>query len=146
MIIIHSPQTKEEFKAYYALRYHLLREPWGQPKGSEKDDYEPISHHYMAVDDQSGEVVGVVKWLEKKPGVAWLTHLAVMPARQKQGIGKLLVQAVENAARVQGYKAIGAHARLNATDYFEKFGYQITDIPTHYFATVQTVWMEKNLE
>lgn len=58
MIIIRSPQTRDEFKTYYAARYRVLREPWGQPKGTEKDDYEPISRHLMALDDQNGEVLG----------------------------------------------------------------------------------------
>jgi predicted N-acetyltransferase YhbS len=145
MVIIRVPQTKEDFKAYYALRYHVLREPWGHPKGTEKDDFEPISQHLMAVDDQTGEVVGVIKWLEREPGIAWLSHLAVDPACQKQGIGKLLVQAVETAARSRGYKTIGAHSRLTAADYFEKQGYQIKDLPAHYFGTAQTVWLEKEL-
>jgi len=145
MIVIRSPQTKEDFKAYYALRYAVLREPWGHPRGTEKDDYEPISQHLMAVDEQSGEIVGVIKWLEREPGLAWVSHLAVSPGRQKQGIGKMLVQAVEAAARAQGYQAIGAHSRLTSADYFEKLGYQIKDLPAHYFGTAQTVWLEKQL-
>jgi len=145
MIIIRQPQTREDYKAYYHLRYQVLREPWGQPKGSEKDDYEPISRHLMAVDEQTGELVGVVKWLDRAPGQAWLTHLAVHPAHQKQGIGQLLAKAVEEAAKTLGYASIGAQVRLNATEFFEKLGYRITDIPTQYFATVHTVWMEKDL-
>lgn len=145
MIIIRSPQTKDDFKAYYAVRYHVLREPWGHPRGTEKDDFEPISQHFMAVNDASGEVVGVVKWLEMEPGVAWLTHLAVLPNHQRQGIGKQLVHAVETAARQKGYPLIGAHARLNSTEYFEKLGFQIKGMPAHLFGTVQTVWMEKSL-
>ena len=145
MISIRTPQTKEDFKAYYAVRFHVLREPWGHPKGTEKDDYEPISQHFMALDDSSGEVVGVVKWLEKAPGVAWLSHLAVMPDHQKQGIGRQLVETVETAARQKGCSLIGAHARLNSTEYFEKLGFQIKDLPVHLFGTVQTVWMEKEL-
>jgi N-acetylglutamate synthase-like GNAT family acetyltransferase len=145
MITIRTPQTKDDFKAYYAVRYHVLREPWGHPKGTEKDDFEPISQHFMAVDDAAGEVAGVVKWLEREPGVAWLTHLAVMPGFQKQGIGRKLVAAVEAAARQKGYIQIGAHARLNATEYFEMLGFQVQGLPAHLFGTVQTVWMEKSL-
>jgi len=145
MIKIISPKTKEEFKTYYALRYRVLREPWGQPKGTEKDDYEPISHHYMALDEESGDVLGVIKWLERSPGVAWLSHLAVAPEHQKQGIGQMLVQTVEDEARAQGYTVIGASARLNSTEYFEKISYVIQGLPGHYFGTIQTVWMEKKL-
>jgi len=145
MITIKTPHTRDDFKAYYAVRYHVLREPWGQPKGTEKDDYEPISQHFMAVDDATGEIIGAVKLLEKTPGVAWFSHLAVLPAYQKQGVGRNLVQCVEEAARKQGYPVIGANSRLNSTEYFEKLGYHIKGIPTRYFSTIQTVWMEKKL-
>lgn len=145
MIQIKSPKTREEFKAYYDLRYKVLREPWGQPRGTEKDDYEPISQHFMAVDDQNGAIVGCAKLFENETGVAWLSHLAVAAAYQRKGIGKQLVEQVENAARVQGYKKIGCMARLNTTKYFEGEGYKISGLPSHYFGTTQVVWMEKTL-
>jgi len=145
MIVIKSPKTMKDFKEYYALRYKVLREPWGQQKGTEKDDYEPISQHFMAVDDETGEIVGVVKMFEKEPGVAWFSHLAVAPNLQRKGIGKLLVKFVEDIARAQQYKVIGAMSRLTSTEYFQNFGYKITGLPMHYFGTTQVVWMEKNL-
>jgi N-acetylglutamate synthase-like GNAT family acetyltransferase len=145
MIILSAPQTKEEFKAYYALRYRILREPLGQAHGTEKDDYEPISQHLMAKDDASGEIVGVVKWLEREPGVAWLTHLAVDIDYQKQGIGRLLEQAVEEAARAQGYRRLGALTRLDANDFFIKQGFRILDLPSPHFGGMHSVWMEKEL-
>jgi len=145
MIQIKNPKTRDEFKAYYDLRYKVLREPWGQPRGTEKDDYEPISQHFMAVDDQSGEVVGCAKLFENEVGVAWLSHLAVAIAHQKEGIGKLLTDYIENVARSEGYKMIGCLARLNTTKYFERAGYKISGLPSHYFGTTQVVWMEKSL-
>jgi predicted N-acetyltransferase YhbS len=145
MIVIRRPESKDDFKAYYALRYRVLREPWGQARGTEKDDYEPLSQHLMAVDDESGDVVGVIKWMEKEPGVACLSHLAIAPERQKQGIGQLLVQSVEDAARGQGFAVIGVHSRLTSTDFFERSGYQIKGLPDHFFSTIQLVWMEKKL-
>ncbi len=66
MIEIRSPHTREDFKAYYDLRYRVLREPWGLPRGTEKDDYEPISQHFMAVDTETGEILGVVKTVREK--------------------------------------------------------------------------------
>ncbi len=146
MIEIKTPQTREEFKAYYDLRYRVLREPWGQPRGTEKDDYEPISKHFMAVDSDSGEIVGVVKVFEKEPGVAWVSHLAVAPSHQRKGIGKRLLQVVEDSVRQQGYKIIGCQARLNTTAYFENAGYRIAGLPTQYFGTTSVVWMEKELQ
>ncbi len=146
MPIIKTPTTREEFKAYYALRYKVLREPWGHPKGTEKDDYEPISEHFMAVDEKTGEVLGVIKLYEKAPGVGNISHLAVATAHQHQGIGTSLVKAVEKRGLERGFKILGATSRVTATAYFERHGYHISGIPTPHLGTTHVVWMEKELE
>ena len=145
MPVIKMPTTREDFKAYYALRYKVLREPWGHPKGTEKDDYEPISEHFMAVDEQTDEVLGVAKLFEKSPGVGNISHLAVSPTHQHQGIGKLLVEAVEKRGRERGFKTLGVVSRVTATAYFERHGYHIAGIPTPTLGTTHLVWMEKEL-
>jgi N-acetylglutamate synthase-like GNAT family acetyltransferase len=146
MIKITVPKTREEFKAYYDLRYKVLRQPWGLEKGTEKDDYEPISRHFMAVDDQSGKIIGAIKLYEKEPGVGCFSHLCVDPAFQNKGIGKMLLDFIEKEAKKEGYSSLGALARLNTTEYFEKGGYKIQGLPSHYFGTTQVVWMEKPLQ
>ena len=44
-INIKEPVTEEEFEQYYILRWRILRQPWNQPRGSEKDDKENKSIH-----------------------------------------------------------------------------------------------------
>ena len=144
MFTIKQPTTREDFKAYYALRYKVLREPWGHPKGTEKDDYEPISEHFMAVDEQ-GEVVGTVKLYEKADGVGHISHLAVAADHQHKGIGHLLLEKVEERARERGFHTLGTMARITATVYFEKFGFHVAGIPTPHLGTTHLVWMEKSL-
>jgi N-acetylglutamate synthase-like GNAT family acetyltransferase len=143
MFKIISPKTRDDFKAYYELRYKVLRETWGLQKGTEKDDYEPISKHFMAVDDATGQIIGVVKLMEKEPGVGWFSHMAVIPKFQHKGIGKLLLNFIEEEAKREGYSTLGCQARLNTTNFFEKAGYKINGLPSHYIGTTQVVWMEK---
>jgi N-acetylglutamate synthase-like GNAT family acetyltransferase len=145
MIIIKKPVSREDFKAYYAVRFRVLREPFGQAKGTEKDDFEPISQHFMAIDDQTGEIVGCVKLFEKESGVGQFSHMAVLESRQHQGVGHVLIDAVEKVAGEKGYKTLGAMSRLTSTKFFEKFGYRVKGLPAHYFGTTQVVWMEKSL-
>jgi N-acetylglutamate synthase-like GNAT family acetyltransferase len=145
MIVTKTPITREDFKEYYALRFEILRKPWSMAKGTEKDDYEPISQHFMAVDDRTGKVVGCVKLFEKEPGVGWFSHLAVAADYQRQGVGKLLMEAVESTARGKGFTTLGCMSRLNVTGYFEKMGYHIAGLPSHYFGTIQVAWMEKKI-
>ncbi len=146
MIVIKTPRTRDDFKAYYDLRYRVLREPWGQPKDTEKDDYEPISQHFMAVEEDNNKVVGVVKLFEKSDGVGWFSHLAVDPQYQRHEIGLMLLDAVEKAAIKTGYTTLGCLSRLNTTSYFEKRGFKIAGFPSNYFGTTQVVWMEKDID
>lgn len=145
MIIVRSPQTKEEFKKYYDLRYHVLRKPLGQVKGTEKDDFEPISQHFMAVDDSTGEIVGTIKLFEKETGIAQFSHLAVLESYQQKGIGRLLVNAVEERASQMGYHTIGSVTRVTAADFYTKCGYVVKGYSTPLFERVPTFWVEKNL-
>ncbi len=146
MIKIVSPQTREDFKAYYDLRYKVLREPWGMQRGTEKDDFEPISDHYMAIDEATGELVGAVKLFEKEPGLGWFSHLAVKDSWQRKGVGKQLLTFVEQKAKERGFKALGCLSRLNTTAFFEKEGYTVVGLPVHYLGTTQVVWMQRSLE
>jgi len=145
MFTIKTPTTHDDFKAYYALRYRVLREPWGHPKGTEKDDYEPISEHFMAL-NADGELVGVVKLFEKTERVGQISHLAVAPEHQHKGIGHLLLETVEQRARARGFHTLGLMARATATAYFQKLGFQIVGMPAPHLGTIHMVWMEKNLD
>jgi len=145
MPVIKTPKSREDFKAYYGLRYKVLREPWGHPKGTEKDDYEPISEHFMAVDEKTGEVLGVIKLFEKATGNGQFSHLAIAPEHQKKGIGKQLIEAVEKRAREHGFKILGAMTHATATAYFEKYGYHTAGIQGTNLGTTHLVWMEKEL-
>jgi len=99
----------------------------------------------MAVDSETGEIVGVVKLFEKSSGVGQFSHMAVAKDKQRSGIGHILINCVEEAAKKDGYKVLGCLSRLTCTDFFEKCGYQIVGLPAHYFGTIQVVWMEKKL-
>jgi N-acetylglutamate synthase-like GNAT family acetyltransferase len=146
MILIKSPRTKEEFKKYYELRYVILRKNLGQPRGSEKDDYEPISVHFIATDAETCEIIGVIKFFEREPGVAQFSHLAVNEDYQHQGIGRQLVEAVENKAREMGYKSIGSVTRVTSAEFYKKCGYVVKGYSTPLFERVPTFWVEKSLE
>ncbi len=41
-IRIKQPETEDEFRSYYQLRWKLLRAPWKQPEGSEIDEIEKL--------------------------------------------------------------------------------------------------------
>ena len=74
MFTIKTPTTHDNFKAYYALRHKVLSEPWGDPKGTEKDDYEPIT---VTRDKPFEKVIGYAADLLYPPGKQTFSHKKV---------------------------------------------------------------------
>ncbi len=52
------PRTAQEWESYFDLRWRVLREPWGQPRGTERDDLDAESFH-LILRDSAGAVVAV---------------------------------------------------------------------------------------
>ncbi|MFS9008522.1 GNAT family N-acetyltransferase [Streptococcus infantis] len=90
------------------------------------------SHHYLLgfEDSTSHDLVGYVhaevyESLYSKPGFNILA-LAVLSQTQGQGIGKTLLQGLEQEAKKRGYNFIrlnSADHRLGAHAFYEKVGY-----------------------
>lgn len=90
------------------------------------------SHHYLLgfEDSTSHDLLGYVhaevyESLYSKPGFNILA-LAVLPQTQGQGIGKTLLQGLEQEAKKRGYNFIrlnSADHRLSAHAFYEKVGY-----------------------
>ena len=65
LFLIKSPETKNDFNLYYDLRWNILRKPYNQKKGSEKDTKELVSYHIMAY-LPNNKVIGVGRIHEDK--------------------------------------------------------------------------------
>ncbi len=49
-LILHSPRSPSEWEAYFDLRWRILRQPWGQPRGSERDSEDDSAFHLLLMD------------------------------------------------------------------------------------------------
>jgi predicted GNAT family N-acyltransferase len=141
---IRSPECNEEYERYYALRWKLLREPWEQPRGSEKDDLENQSHHLMAL-DENGSPVAVARIHFNSRGEAQIRYMAVEPAYQGKRIGTRLLKKLEAHAQTLGATSIVLHARQPSVGFYEKSGYTVSG-PAHIlFGSIPHVAMRKRL-
>ena len=50
MFKLVTPKTESDLQKYYHFRWQMLREPFHQPAGSERDEYDEMSAHRMIVD------------------------------------------------------------------------------------------------
>jgi N-acetylglutamate synthase-like GNAT family acetyltransferase len=138
------PQTPSEWEAYYDLRWRVLRAPWNQPKGSEKDDMESSSYHCMVVDDD-GEVAGTGRLQMNSPELAQIRYMAVDLNLHGKGIGKKIMNALEEEARSRGAKSVFLQAREIAVPFYLSCGYEIIEKTFLLYNTIQHYSMKKNL-
>ncbi|SDK66106.1 Predicted N-acyltransferase, GNAT family [Catalinimonas alkaloidigena] len=145
MIRIIQPQTPDELRRYYRLRYEVLRKPWGQPEGSEQDNPDEHTSQHFAALDEDGETVAVCRLHLNNADEAQVRYMGVSEKVRGQGVGKQLLSAAEMAAKAQGAKYVMLHARENAVPFYKSAGYHIIADSYLLFGTIQHYQMRKEL-
>ena len=140
---IKSPQTDAEWKAYYGLRFNVLREPWNQPLGSEVLADEDQAIHAIA--SEVGAVLGVARMHESAAKQGQVRCVAIATAAQGKGIGKAIMVYLEEKARLKGWTEIVLEARENAVPFYKAIGYTIVTESYHLFGEIQHFRMKKTL-
>ena len=119
---IRSPETEAEFAAYYELRWEALRGPWGQPRGSERDEIDPTATH-VAGYDEAKRLVCVGRLHAVEAGVGQVRYMAVESSLRGCGLGQAVLDELERLAKRQGMTAIRLDARESAVGFYQRNGY-----------------------
>ncbi len=143
MIECRAPLTSEEWEQYFQLRWLILRKPWGQVEGSEKDSIEELCVHFAAFD--AGVIVGVARLQFNNDEEAQLRYMAVTESYRNRKIGQLLVKNIERIAIERGMKRIVLNSREIAVGFYQKLGYTVSKQGKTLFGTIKHFVMEKAL-
>lgn len=141
---IIEPTTPEQFEQYYRLRYQTLRQPWGQPEGSERADDDASAIHAMLVND-AGEAVGVCRLHLHTPQEGQLRFMGIRSDQQGKRLGDQLLQYMEDRARALGAERMTLQARENAVNFYRRNGYEVVEKTHLLFGTIQHYKMKKHL-
>ena len=142
-IEIRSPKTKEEWETYYSLRYRILREPWNQPPGSERNEGDETAIHAALF--ENGKILGVSRLDSAEREIGQIRFMAVETNQQGKGIGEQLMHQLELIALQRGHKKIILHAREIAIGFYQKLGYELKEKSHLLFGEIQHFLMEKQL-
>ena len=123
----------------------MLRKPWSQPKGSERDEEEETSLHRMIIDKSNGKAVAVGRLQFNTIEEAQIRYMAVSDDYQGMGFGSEIIKVLENIAREKGSRRIILQSRENAVKFYEKNGYKIIEKSYLLFDEIQHWLMEKEL-
>ncbi|MCX7929734.1 MAG: GNAT family N-acetyltransferase [Chlorobi bacterium] len=143
--VIRSPETADEWEAYYTLRYRILRQPWGAPLGSERDEREHLAVHRIALDAGTGHIVGCGRIHQRDDGSAQIRFMAVADDYRGRGIGSLLLESLEQWAKQQSITHIVLYARTTAVRFYLQHGYRVLERAHTLYNAIEHVLMEKRL-
>ena len=140
---IIEPSTPGEYQRYYDLRWKILRAPWNQPRGSEQDDLEQSSSHFMVIENNQA-VVGVGRLHFNSIREAQIRYMAIEIKQQRKGIGTLLLHALEDRAVELGAACMVLDAREHALGFYRKQGYELEGPGPVLFNVIAHVKMRKD--
>src|SRR5215211_1869714 len=141
---LRPPGNGVEWNRYYELRWRLLRAPWRQPRGSEKDDRELDGLH-VALWTETGIPVAAGRVNVNTASQAQIRYMAVDPAWSRRGLGRRILQELESRAWKLGATTVVLNARAEVQRFYERSGYRVTGAAGLLFGSIPHVRMEKQL-
>ncbi|GAA5645474.1 bifunctional GNAT family N-acetyltransferase/hotdog fold thioesterase [Vibrio proteolyticus] len=123
MFKLITPKTDNQLNKYYYFRWQMLREPWRMPIGSERDEYDAMSHHRMIVDSR-GRPMAIGRLYITTENEGQIRYMAVKNNRRSKGLGSLVLVALESLAIQLGAKRLVCNAREDAILFYQKNGFE----------------------
>jgi len=108
----------DDLAAAFALRARVFVEEQGVPAELERDAFDALSRHVLAVDAEGG-AVGTGRLAPD----GRIGRLAVRADRRGRGIGEALLHALLDAARDAGLATTYLHAQLQAMQLYARAGF-----------------------
>ena len=122
-IEIRSPKTEEEWEKYDDFRWEILRKPLNIPHVPLKDNLEESSYHFMAI-TSSNEIVACGRLHMNNDEEAQIRYMGVSESIRRMGLGTLILDRLENQAKVLGANSISLNARNVALNFYKSLGYK----------------------
>ena len=122
----------------------MLRRPWGQPRGSERDSLDQTAFHLLIIGDD-GKALACGRLHLNLPSEAHIRYMAVDENVQGRGYGSAILAALEAEARRLKASRILLNARDNAIEFYRRHGYATTGEADSLFESVRHIKMDKML-
>jgi GNAT superfamily N-acetyltransferase len=142
-IEIRAPKNEVEWEQYYDLRYRILRQPWNQPQGSERNEGDETGLHFALYENEILKAIARLDINDEKS--AQVRFMAVETEIQRKGYGKQVMLAIENYCKTKNISEIVLHAREIAIPFYESLGYQLVEKSHLLFNEIQHFLMTKKI-
>lgn len=142
---VSEPATKEDFEKYYRLRWEVLRKPWKQPPGSEKDKMEDKAIHAF-IKNKRGEVIASGRLHFNNSYEAQVRYMAVAEKYRGKNYGAQILKYLEQKAKERGVSKVILQARDIAVEFYKRNGYETDQETFMLYNSIQHYLMHKLLK
>jgi predicted GNAT family N-acyltransferase len=142
-VILRSPTFPAEWDAYFDLRWRILRQPWGQPRGSERDSMDDSSFHLL-LHDRARKALACGRLHFNAPDEVQVRFMAVDEDMRGRGYGSRIL-GIGSRGSAPGAIKVVLNARDNLTEFYARHGYAIVGEAETLFGAIRHVRMAKSL-
>ncbi len=133
----------DEYETSIDIRNEAFRKPWG---GLDIRDEDLTGDKDM---DMFGgylgdKMIATIFLTEDDEETARIKSVAILEEYRRKGLGRYLMEYVENIARERGYKKVNLMGRVSVEGFYNKLGYKTIGEPFDYH-TIPHIDMVKEL-
>ena len=128
-----------------AIRRRVFIDEQGVAEALEIDEHDVLGgkcRHYYALAD--GVPAAACRVMDKGEGIAKLQRFCVLPEYRKAGLGRFMLERLEDICRAGNFNQIEMGAQCYAAPFYEKCGYRVVS-GIFLDAGIEHVKMEKDL-
>ncbi|ELY71499.1 GNAT family N-acetyltransferase [Natrinema versiforme] len=121
-IDVRIADAKREREDAFAVRQAVFVEEQGVDEDVEYDDHDETAVHFVAYDGD--EPVGAARLREYEDGVGKVERVAVLESRREAGVGRALMESLEDRADARGFRKLKLHSQTRAASFYRRLGYE----------------------
>jgi len=118
-----TPENDQELKEYDLFRWKILREPIGKSVESLKDHHEKNAFHLIGM--MHNKIIACGRLHKNSSIEAQIRYMAVDKKYRGRGLGKKIVEHLEDYASRNQFKTIVLNARDHAIKFYQNSGYEL---------------------
>ncbi|RXT03883.1 GNAT family N-acetyltransferase [Ammoniphilus sp. CFH 90114] len=133
--------TKTQLDQAFQIRVAVFVEEQGVPLADEFDEHDANAEHILVYFEGLPVGTGRMRVVDE---FAKLERICLLAPYRKYGLGKMIIQTLEQLAREKGMTKAKLHGQTQAEGFYQKLGYE-THSPVFMEDGIPHVLMVKNL-
>ena len=119
-------QTDEQLRDAFSVRKQVFVEEQHVSSEEEYDEFEDIAKHVVVYDQDVPVGAGRFRTVD---GIGKIERICVLASHRKNGVGKIIMDALEADAKKESLSKLKLHAQTHAEAFYKKLGYDtVSDI------------------